>query len=290
MTIGKIFILFLLVAIFGAMVYLSESNKTIVVSQSQSDSKKNDVKNITYIVDGKLIALKNGLSEIPIADSSAKITTSFFSSKNIEDINNDGHHDTLVLLAQESGGSGVFYYAALALGQEEGYYGSNAVFLGDRIKPQSEEYRQGMVVLNYKEHATDQAMTEEPNISKYKYLSWEDNALAELVFSHDLISITSPLPSSEISSPLIVEGEARGYWYFEASFPIVLTDWDGLIIAEGYATAQDEWMTEEFVPFEATLEFDTPEYGDSGYLILQRDNPSDLPENDDAFEIPIIFE
>ena len=106
----------------------------------------------------------------------------------------------------------------------------------------------------------------------------------------DLIHIDSPRPNQNITSPLEIKGEARGAWFFEGDFPVVLTNWDGLIIAEGYATALGEWMTEEFVPFEAELEFtvDTS-VSDKGSLILQKDNPSGLPENDDALEIPIIF-
>ena len=84
----------------------------------------------------------------------------------------------------------------------------------------------------------------------------------------DLIRVTSPEPYEFIESPLIVTGEARGYWFFEASFPVTLVDWDGLIIAEGYATAEGDWMTEEFVPFTATLEFEVPAYGVRGTRIL----------------------
>ena len=116
----------------------------------------------------------------------------------------------------------------------------------------------------------------------------------------DLIRLTSPRPNHTIESPLIITGEARGYWFFEASFPVFLVNWDGLIIAQGIATAKDEWMTEDFVPFEATLEFSTEEgsipgmdnvfYKNNGALILKKDNPSGLPEHDDALEIPIFFE
>lgn len=106
----------------------------------------------------------------------------------------------------------------------------------------------------------------------------------------DLIRLESPEPLTVIESPLEVTGRARGFWYFEASFPVVLVDWDGLIIAEGVATADGEWMTEEFVPFHATLEFDTPDYGERGTLILQKHNASGLPEHDDALEVPIRFE
>lgn len=105
----------------------------------------------------------------------------------------------------------------------------------------------------------------------------------------DFIRIDSPRPNQEITSPLLIEGEARGYWFFEGDFPLVLTNWDGLIIAEGYATAQGEWMTEEFVKFKAELKFEGEQLYNRGSLILQKDNPSDLPENDDALEIPIKF-
>jgi len=107
----------------------------------------------------------------------------------------------------------------------------------------------------------------------------------------DLIRINTPRPNQTISSPLTITGEARGNWYFEASFPIVLTDWDGKIIAKGIARAKSDWMTTDFVPFEATLTFtvDKNAYRNKGSLILRKDNPSGLPQNDDALEIPIMI-
>lgn len=105
----------------------------------------------------------------------------------------------------------------------------------------------------------------------------------------DFIHLNNPLPNEEIESPLSIKGEAVGTWFFEATFPIILTDWDGKIIAEGFATAKGDWMTEDFVPFEALIEFDKPIYKNNGSLILKKDNPSGLPENDDALEIPIFF-
>ncbi|MBI5794130.1 hypothetical protein HZA87_03525 [Candidatus Uhrbacteria bacterium] len=105
-----------------------------------------------------------------------------------------------------------------------------------------------------------------------------------------VLRVTSPVRDAVITSPLTITGEAPGTWYFEASFPVVLVDWDGLIIAQGYATAQGEWTTDAFVPFVITLEFVKPSYGETGTLFLQKDNPSGLPENDDAVEVPIRFE
>ena len=103
----------------------------------------------------------------------------------------------------------------------------------------------------------------------------------------DLIRINTPRPNQTITSPLTIEGEARGYWFFEASFPVVLIDLDGRIIGEGFATADGDWMTEEFVPFTASLTFDAPPDSNKGTLILRKDNPSGLPENDDALEVPV---
>lgn len=105
----------------------------------------------------------------------------------------------------------------------------------------------------------------------------------------DLIVLKTPYPGQTVSSPLEIKGEARGTWFFEASFPVFLTDWDGLIIAQGIATAKSEWMTEDFVPFEAKLEFIKPNVKNNGSLILKKDNPSGLPQNDNALEIPVFF-
>jgi hypothetical protein len=107
----------------------------------------------------------------------------------------------------------------------------------------------------------------------------------------DLIQITSPRPGETVSSPLIITGKARGNWYFEASFPITVVDWNGLIIGQGHAEAQGEWMTTEFVPFKATVTFNVPTSTPyrRGSLILQKDNPSGLSQNDDALEIPVLF-
>ncbi len=104
----------------------------------------------------------------------------------------------------------------------------------------------------------------------------------------DVLQLKEPLLNAAITSPLVIRGEARG-WYFEGSFPVSLVDWDGKIIAEGSAQAQGDWMTSASVPFTAKLTFTVP--ADIPYrqatLILRKDNPSGLPENDDAFEIPV---
>ncbi len=105
----------------------------------------------------------------------------------------------------------------------------------------------------------------------------------------NLIVVVSPIKNSEISSPLVISGRARGVWFFEGSFPVVLLDSYRNTIAEGHVSAQGEWTTTEFVKFLGSLEFDNYIKGQNGYLILKKDNPSGIPELDDSLEIPIIF-
>jgi len=106
--------------------------------------------------------------------------------------------------------------------------------------------------------------------------------------SHSLIEVTSPRPNAEVSSPIKVSGKARGYWFFEASFPVRVLDGDGNIIGLGIAQAQGEWMTEDFVPFEGTITFSDQRF-EKGTIVFSKDNPSGLPENDDEFRVPVLF-
>ena len=105
----------------------------------------------------------------------------------------------------------------------------------------------------------------------------------------ELIYADSQKPNTVVQSPLMVTGAARGTWYFEASFPIKLLDSNGTILAVTPAQAQDEWMTTEFVPFSVKLTFATPTTT-TGTLVLEKDNPSGLPQYDNALSIPIRFQ
>jgi hypothetical protein len=112
--------------------------------------------------------------------------------------------------------------------------------------------------------------------------------VAPVPISNERIRVTSPAPDRLITSPLTVAGEARGMWYFEASFPLAILDADRAEIAQSHAEAQGEWMTEDFVPFVGTVEFVAPT-SDTGFVVFKKDNPSGLPEHDASVEIPVRF-
>jgi len=104
----------------------------------------------------------------------------------------------------------------------------------------------------------------------------------------EIIRVEAPRPGEVVRSPLTVRGEARGVWYFEGDFPLILQDNRGEILARGIASAEGEWMTNDFVPFVGRLVFVAPAQT-SGDLILQKDNPSERRELDDSLIIPVRF-
>ncbi|MDP3093791.1 MAG: GerMN domain-containing protein [bacterium] len=103
------------------------------------------------------------------------------------------------------------------------------------------------------------------------------------------IKIDNPESDQIISFPLIIKGQARGSWYFEASFPIKLLDKNQKELAVTIAEAQADWMTNDFVPFKAVIELSSLPKTSQGTLVLQKDNPSGLPENDEKIIMPIRF-
>ncbi len=86
---------------------------------------------------------------------------------------------------------------------------------------------------------------------------------------------------------LKIEGEVIGGWFFEASFPAELWDQQGRRFVWSIATTQDDWMTTDLVPFEITFEIPDNYQIENAILVLTKDNPSGLPEYDDALAWPI---
>lgn len=136
----------------------------------------NDYKDAEFRIDGATVQLKDGFAETEAAPGSAsKIITKYFGNEYKTDLNNDGREDVVFLLTQETGGSGVFYYAVAALNTERGYVGSDGYLLGDRIAPQSIEVspnpkHKNVIVVNYADRALDEPMTAPPSIGKSAYL------------------------------------------------------------------------------------------------------------------------
>lgn len=105
---------------------------------------------------------------------------------------------------------------------------------------------------------------------------------------HPLIRVHVPAIHDVVGDVVDVQGEARGQWFFEATFPIEVTDSAGNSLGVSYAQAQGEWMTEEFVSFKGQVRREKT-LDNVGWLIFRKDNPSGLPEYEDAIRIPVRF-
>ncbi|HVV38942.1 MAG TPA: hypothetical protein VHD31_01320 [Candidatus Paceibacterota bacterium] len=142
-----------------------------------------DYKNTTYTVEGEVVQLTNGMSEVEAAPGSAsKVTTKYFGNEAKGDLNADGIPDIAFLLTQNSGGSGTFYYVVASLqDKDSGYLGTNAVLLGDRIAPQTTEIKDGEIIVNYANRAPGDPMTAPPSVGVSKYLRVDNGVLVETV-------------------------------------------------------------------------------------------------------------
>lgn len=140
-----------------------------------------DPQNATYIIEGRVVTLANGVSEIEAAPgSAARIITRYFGNEVRHDLDGDGREDVAFLITQEAGGSGVFFYIVAALNTPRGYRGSQAFLLGDRIAPQTTSMdegktvrgtdRQNVIVVNYAVRQSGEPFTTQPSVGKSLWL------------------------------------------------------------------------------------------------------------------------
>ena len=135
-----------------------------------------DHKNATYVINGQVVTLVDGYAETTGAPGSAtKVVTRYFGNELATDLNGDTVEDVAFVLTQETGGTGVFYYAVGAIKTEDGYDGTDGYLLGDRVAPQTTEVSMNprhryVVVFNYAERAVDEPMTTQPSVGKSAYL------------------------------------------------------------------------------------------------------------------------
>ena len=142
---------------------------------------KIDSKDATYLIDSEPVTLKDGSSELEmIPSSSSKKITRYFGNDVKGDFNNDGKEDVAFLLTQNDGGSGTFYYVVAALGNDNGYQGTNAILLGDRIAPQTTEIKEGKIIVNYADRKINEAMTVAPSVGVSRYFQVKNNQLIEI--------------------------------------------------------------------------------------------------------------
>gem|GEM_PF-2160892 len=137
--------------------------------------------NGTYLIEGKAIRLRDGRSEMAAAPESAtQIRTAVYGPILYGDLDDDGDEDVAMMLTHDPGGSGTFFYVAVAVNLNGHYQGSNAVLLGDRILPLGLTIQHGLLVARYANRRLEEAMARPPTIPSSRHLMLTNNTLVEL--------------------------------------------------------------------------------------------------------------
>lgn len=124
----------------------------------------------SFLFDGQEVALTDGRAEHSLVDGGSSRTTVFVVGEPIYgDVTDDGIDDATLILAQEGGGSGTFYYVATAFKDSDGYIGSNALYLGDRINVQHVAVAHGVIRVQFNGRASDTPFTDPATVPEVAY-------------------------------------------------------------------------------------------------------------------------
>jgi hypothetical protein len=180
----------------------------------------------------------------------------------------------------------IFLILAVGLGLVFGYY----------IWKQPEE--SNVVVINNNSNTNQNTNTNVANVNGLLNdnlnINSNQNANTAIITNagnaaelNDLIRLADPKANDIIGgNPIVGRGQARGSWFFEASFPVRLEDANGRVLAQTQAQAEGDWMTSDFVSFTFSLSFQLT-HNQSYWLVLERDNPSGQPSTTQALRVPV---
>ena len=141
------------------------------------------LKNGSYIVDGQSVKLVNGIAENKIPGSASKMITKYFGAALKLDMNGDGLLDSAFLLQQETGGSGTFFFVVAAINSKSGYRPTQALFLGDKIVPQSmsiDPKNPRQFIVDYLDRKPAEPMATAPSVLVSKRIALKNGELREV--------------------------------------------------------------------------------------------------------------
>lgn len=163
-----------IISVILIVVVLALGLKLISGNKLTPESGLRDLKNISVKVGEEKFDLISGFAEKEIADGSAtKNKLSIFGEPVMGDLDGDGDEDSAMLLLNESGGSGSFFYAVLAINESGKYKATNTMLLGDRISPQTVEISGGRAVYNFAERRAGEPFTTPPSVGKSVWVHYD---------------------------------------------------------------------------------------------------------------------
>ena len=172
-------LIIVLALISGFFYYKNSRSENLKINTPAGTNFKPDPSSATFDFDdlGK-VTLSNGQSDTE-DETGVNTETLLLQQRGSGDLNNDNKGDTVVLLAQSGGGSGVFIYLAAYVSGPVSYKGSNAVFVGDRISPQSVSVSNGIITFKYLDRKPDEPFAAEPTVPTTKQYVYKNGLIEE---------------------------------------------------------------------------------------------------------------
>ncbi len=167
----------------------------------------------TYLVNGEPFTLRAGRAEVEVVPGAAsKTVVEFFGEPVSGDLDGDGVADAALLLVQTTGGSGTFYHVAAALNRDGMFFGTDAVFIGDRIAPQQLAIRHGVVIVDYADRPPGEAMSTPPSLGVSKYLVSREDHLEEVVLAAGELIVAGEVVIGHEVRSFTPCGAGQGAW------------------------------------------------------------------------------
>ena len=143
----------------------SETTSSNTDSQAEQSSAQApaDPANAGYYIDGIVYTLVNGELEQAIEDSTTVNKFKLLDFKAVGDINKDGTDDVAVVLTNDAGGSGTFYYLAIFTSGSSPVI-ENTSYLGDRIVVKDITFTNNQFQVKYLDRDSESDMASDPTI------------------------------------------------------------------------------------------------------------------------------
>jgi hypothetical protein len=133
------------------------------------------VKNLVVTIGDRTFTMSNGFAaQQEVSGSAAQNTIRIIGEPAPGDANRDGHRDAALLIENDLGGSGRFYYAVLAVNENGSYRATNALLMGDRIAPLTVDFLDWRFVYNYLARQSGEPMTENPSVTKSLWIRLDE--------------------------------------------------------------------------------------------------------------------
>ncbi|MEK7645077.1 MAG: META domain-containing protein [Patescibacteria group bacterium] len=176
-TIAAIVVAVACVAAFFVLTYRDEPIMPIGSTDSTMPKPAATPQTTAYQIEGRWVSIGD--------------TLRYFGNELALDLDGDGREDSVFFVTQQTGGSGTFYYVVAAVQTDGGYVGSNGIFVGDRIAPQtinlgihadpaSADAARPIIAVNYADRKPGESFAARPSVGQTLWLRF-DPASGELV-------------------------------------------------------------------------------------------------------------